>query len=86
MENIYMTRVKADSVKYVLAVGLNWNPKYSYSALPEEYKGKKIPSHWVTMLTPVEPKGERISLFPECVFLEYTGRQGKTFYHSFRME
>lgn len=42
VENIYMTRVKADSVKYVLAVGLNWNPKYSYSALPEEYKGKRF--------------------------------------------
>ena len=40
VENIYMTRVEADSVTHILSVDLNWNPKYSYSALPKEYEGK----------------------------------------------
>ena len=79
VENIYMTRVKADSVKYVLAVGLNWNPKYSYSALPEEYKGKKIPSHWVTVLTPVEPKEKGYPYFRNVYFSNIQADRAKRF-------
>ncbi|KAA6328413.1 Exo-poly-alpha-D-galacturonosidase, partial [termite gut metagenome] len=56
VESVYMTNVKADSVRNVLSVDLNWNPSYSYSTLPNEYKGKEIPEHWTVMLTPVEPK------------------------------
>ncbi|WP_321478727.1 glycosyl hydrolase family 28 protein [uncultured Bacteroides sp.] len=55
VEHIYMTNVTADSVQYVLAADLNWNPSYSYSKLPTEYIGKKIPEHWKIMLTPVTP-------------------------------
>lgn len=56
IENIYMTRVEADSTHHVLAADLNWNPSYSYSRLPEIYKDKEIPEHWKVMLTPVEPR------------------------------
>lgn len=55
VENIFMSHVKADSVGSVLAADLNWNPSYSYSALPEKYIGKEIPEHWKIMLTPVIP-------------------------------
>ncbi len=55
VEHIYMTDVVADSVQSVLAVDLNWNPSYSYSELPAEYKDKEIPEHWKVMLTPVKP-------------------------------
>lgn len=55
IENIYMTRIEADSTHHVLAADLNWNPSYSYSLLPETYKDKKIPEHWQIMLTPIEP-------------------------------
>lgn len=55
VENIFMTRVTAADVRHVLAADLNWNPSYSYSALPEEFEGKRIPRHWKVMLTPVEP-------------------------------
>lgn len=55
IENIYMTRVEADSTRHVLAADLNWNPSYSYSTLPEAYKDKEIPKHWQVMLTPIEP-------------------------------
>ena len=56
IENIYITRVKADSVRNVLAAALNWNPQYSYSTLPEEYSHKEIPEHWKILLTPVAPE------------------------------
>ena len=55
IENIYMTDVKAENVRHVLAADLNWNPSYSYSVLPKEYEGKDIPEHWRVMLTPVTP-------------------------------
>ena len=55
IENIYVTRVEAENNRRVLGAEPNWNPKYSYSTLPEEYKGKEIPEHWQTMLTPVDP-------------------------------
>lgn len=55
VEYIYVSNVTADSVRNVLAADLNWNPSYSYSKLPAVYEGKEIPSHWHTMLTPVEP-------------------------------
>lgn len=56
IENIYLTRIKADSVRYVLAADLNWNPQYSYSTLPKEYSHKEIPEHWKVLLTPVAPE------------------------------
>ncbi len=55
VENIYMTRVEADSVRQVLSAELNWNPSYSYSTLPKAYEGKEIPEHWKVLLTPVQP-------------------------------
>lgn len=55
VENIFMTRVEADNVRQVLAADLNWNPSYSYSTLPKDYKDKEIPEHWKVMLTPVDP-------------------------------
>ena len=45
VEYIYMTDVIADGVQNVLAADLNWNPSYSYSELPAEYKGKEVPEH-----------------------------------------
>lgn len=55
VENVYMTRVEADSVRHVLVAELNWNPNYSYSKLPDSYQDKEIPEHWKVLLTPVEP-------------------------------
>lgn len=56
IENIYVSGVVADSVKTVFISELNWNPSYSYPALPERYSEEKIPDHWKVMLTPIEPK------------------------------
>jgi polygalacturonase len=56
VEYIYMNKVVTDSVKYVFNCDMNWNPAYSYSTLPAEYKGKVLPDHWKVMLQRVEPK------------------------------
>jgi polygalacturonase len=56
VENIYVTNVTADSVKTVFSIDLNWNPSYSYSTLPPEYKNQIIPAHWHTLLTRVAPE------------------------------
>lgn len=63
VENVFMTDVVADSVKYILAADLNWNPSYSYSTLPKQFEGKEIPEHWNVMLTPVEPKEKGYPIF-----------------------
>jgi polygalacturonase len=56
VEHIYMSKVQADSVKYILNCDMNWNPSYSYSTLPTEYEGKNIPAHWKVMLQEVSPE------------------------------
>lgn len=79
VENIYMTRVEADSVTHILSVDLNWNPKYSYSALPKEYEGKDVPEHWTTMLTPVEPKEKGYPHFRNVYFSHVKADGAKRF-------
>ncbi|GHT58215.1 hypothetical protein AGMMS50239_02340 [Bacteroidia bacterium] len=56
VEHIYMDKVQTDSVQYILNCDMNWNPSYSYSALPARYKGKTVPKHWEVMLQKVEPE------------------------------
>ena len=79
VENIYMTRVEADSVTHILSVDLNWNPKYSYSALPKEYEGKDVPEHWTTMFTPVEPKEKGYPHFRNVYFSHVKADGAKRF-------
>lgn len=79
IENIYITRVEADSVSNVLGVDLNWHPKYSYSELPAEYKGKEIPAHWKVMLTPVEPKEKGYPYFRNVYFSHVKAERAKRF-------
>jgi len=82
VEHIYMHNVTADSTRHFLNCDMNWNPSYSYSLLPDEYKGKELPSHWQTMLIQVPPeqglpkfkniflsniKGTNIQTFINCI-------------------
>ncbi len=54
-ENIYIHNVEMEDVGTAIETSLNWNPSYSYSALPAEYEGKEIPYHWKVMLQKVTP-------------------------------
>lgn len=57
-EYIYVRNVEMEDVGTVFEASMNWNPAYSYSKLPEEYKEKKLPEHWNKMLEKVpESKG-----------------------------
>ena len=64
---------------HILSVDLNWNPKYSYSALPKEYEGKDVPEHWTTMLTPVEPKEKGYPHFRNVYFSHVKADGAKRF-------
>lgn len=55
-EHIYIKNVELEDVGVVFEANVNWNPAYSYSALPKEYENKPLPDHWVKMLEKVDPK------------------------------
>lgn len=53
-EYIYVKNVEMKNVGTVFEATTNWNPSYSYSTLPEEYKNKSLPDHWMKMLEKVD--------------------------------
>jgi len=79
VENIFMANVKANNVGSVLAADLNWNPSYSYSALPEKYIGKEIPEHWKVMLTPVTPAEKGYPHFKNVYLSNVKAQNAKMF-------
>ncbi|MBD0832595.1 glycoside hydrolase family 28 protein [Aestuariibaculum sediminum] len=56
VEDIHLENIKMDSVGTFMQVGMNWNPNYSYSKLPEEFNKDSIPEHWKKMLMTVTPE------------------------------
>ena len=54
-EHIYLKDIVMEEVGTAIEASMNWNPSYSYSALPEEFEGKELPPHWVKMLETVDP-------------------------------
>ncbi len=56
MEDIYLSDIKMNHVKFPISLDLNWNPAYSNSLLPEGYNRDSLPDHWKKMLEPVDPK------------------------------
>ncbi|MDN3669491.1 glycoside hydrolase family 28 protein [Echinicola jeungdonensis] len=56
VEHIYVRNVEMKDVRTAINAGVNWNPSYSYSKLPEEYEGKELPDHWNTLLEKVDPE------------------------------
>ncbi len=55
VEDIHFTNSVMDSVNNVFNFTLNWNPAYSYSALPKGYVYDSVPAHWKAMLNKVTP-------------------------------
>ncbi|KEO71783.1 glycoside hydrolase family 28 protein [Anditalea andensis] len=56
VEDIYLRNIIMDTVGVAIEIGLNWNPAYSYSTLPDGFHEDSIPEHWKTMLRRVEPE------------------------------
>ncbi|MFV0566753.1 MAG: glycoside hydrolase family 28 protein [Flavobacteriaceae bacterium] len=63
VEDIHLDNIKMDSVRTFMQVGMNWNPAYSYSKLPEGFDKDSIPEHWKKMLTQVDPPSKGIPTF-----------------------
>ena len=63
VEDIYFHNITLDSVGNAFHFTMNWNPSYSYSALPAGYNFDSIPAHWKTMLRKVEPAERGIPHF-----------------------
>lgn len=63
VEDIHVQNIEMDSVGLAIEISPNWNPSYSYSALPEEFDGEAVPDHWIKMLEPVLPAKRGIPVF-----------------------
>lgn len=55
-QHIYLKDIEMEEVGIAIEASMNWNPSYSYSALPEELEGKELPEHWNKMLEVVTPE------------------------------
>ena len=65
VEDIHIRNITMDSVGNAILFTMNWNPAYSYSALPKGYNPDSIPVHWKTMLHKVEPAERGIPHFKD---------------------
>ncbi len=61
--DIHFQHIEMKDVGTAIAINMNWNPAYSYSALPAGYDTAHIPPHWKKMLTKVEPAEKGIPHF-----------------------
>jgi polygalacturonase len=53
VEDVLIRDLKMENVPLPFTFTLNWNPSYSYAAIPKDVKD--VPPHWVVMNTPVTP-------------------------------
>jgi hypothetical protein len=63
VEDIWFKDIQLDSVGNVFQFNMNWNPSYSYSALPAGYDPATVPAHWKTLLQKNEPASLGIPIF-----------------------
>lgn len=54
VEDIHFQNITLNGVGTAVQVTMNWNPSYSYSTLPQGYKGS-VPSYWKKLLAKVDP-------------------------------
>lgn len=55
VQDIRVDNIEMDGVGTAILLTMNWNPAYSYSALPAGYTEATLPAHWKAMLTKVDP-------------------------------
>ena len=65
IEDIHFRNANMDSVGNAFSYTMNWNPTYSYSALPAGYNYDSLPKHWKVMLNKVEPTEKGIPKFKD---------------------
>jgi polygalacturonase len=67
IEDIYFYNIEMIGVKNPLILDLNWYPASNSMVLPEGYNPDSIPSHWKTLLLPVDP-GKGLPKFKDIHF------------------
>ncbi|MCB5252020.1 MAG: glycoside hydrolase family 28 protein, partial [Candidatus Cloacimonetes bacterium] len=77
-EHIYLKNIIMEEVGTAIEATMNWNPAYSYSALPKEYEGKELPLHWMKMLETVDPAELGIPRFNNIHFSGITVHKART--------
>ena len=77
IEDIYLCNIEMIGVRDPFVVDLNWHPAYSTSKLPEGYDEKNVPTHWIKMLTPVDPK-QGTPKFRNVHFMNVTATNAQT--------
>ncbi|TKB96246.1 glycoside hydrolase family 28 protein [Pedobacter cryophilus] len=73
IEDIHFKNFRMDSVNTAFQIGKNWNPSYSYSTLPKEFKVDEIPVHWQKMLNKVMPAEKGIPVFKDVYITNMSG-------------
>lgn len=63
VENVFIENIDIQKAGQAFEFTLNWNPSYSYSALPPRYNADSIPERWKKLLEPVTPPEKGISIF-----------------------
>jgi polygalacturonase len=61
-ENLRLHDITMKGTPIVMRINMNWNPNYSYAAIPPGEKN--VPAHWKVMATPV-PKDKGIAHFSD---------------------
>ncbi|QBE62157.1 glycoside hydrolase family 28 protein [Pseudoduganella lutea] len=61
-ENLRLHDITMKGTPIVLRINMNWNPNYSYAAIPPGEKN--VPPHWKVMATPV-PKDKGLARFSD---------------------
>ena len=74
VEDIYFENCVLDSVGTAFQFTMNWNPSYSYSTLPANYKYDSIPAHWKVMLNKVEPAERGTPIFKNIYVSNITAK------------
>lgn len=77
IEDIHLHDIEMEGVKRPLLIDLNWHPAYSTSKLPDGYHPDSIPTHWKTMLLPVNPS-KGIPTFRNVHLSNVTARGAET--------
>lgn len=59
IEDIHLHDIQMEGVKRPLVVDMDWNPAYSTGKLPAGYDPDSVPTHWKTLLLPVNEEQGR---------------------------
>ncbi len=81
IENILIENIDVKNSPFIFEFTMNWNPKYSYTKLPEAFENKNIPQRWKIMLQRVKPPEKGICILRNVMLSDFkvSGKCWKAF-------